>query len=333
MDVSMTGLRDWRRLVLRVVAPVAVVAAVLAACGGGTSQAVAYAPKRLVVLGDESSMIVDDGVHNGRKYSVNYLDSTGARSCGEAALFTQAVATRYGFVFAECNTGGAPVSAVIRAKVGAKVADAVTGMAQQIAEGALGPDDLVTVYFGTNDLVEIYELYASNALTRAGALAEAQSRGRAAADQFNKLLATGARALLFLAPELGLSPYAIAKNAGDPGAKALLSELTYQFNGHLRTNIDAQKYDGRNYGLIITDDIVSALVAAPSGSTLYLASPYDVTTAECVVALPNCTTAAADLVSGGLYNSHLWADDRRLGYPGHALLANRAVSLLRSLPL
>jgi len=213
------------------------------------------------------------------------------------------------------------------------VADAVTGMAQQIAEGALGPDDLVTVYFGTNDLVEIYELYASNALTRAGALAEAQSRGRAAADQFNKLLATGARALLFLAPELGLSPYAIAKNAGDPGAKALLSELTYQFNGHLRTNIDAQKYDGRNYGLIITDDIVSALVAAPSGSTLYLASPYDVTTAECVVALPNCTTAAADLVSGGLYNSHLWADDRRLGYPGHALLANRAVSLLRSLPL
>jgi hypothetical protein len=58
-----------------------------------------------------------------------------------------------------------------------------------------------------------------------------------------------------------------------------------------------------------------------------------VSNAECLVALPNCSSAAADLVSGGLYNTHLWADDRRLGYPGPALLANRAVSLLRSLPL
>jgi len=329
----MTGLRDWRRLVLRVVAPVAVVAAVLAACGGGTSQAVAYAPKRLVVLGDESSMMVEDGTHNGLKYSVNGLSASNARDCNALPLFTQVVAARYGFVFAECNTAGAPVTAVIRAKAGAKVADAITGMAQQMAEGALGPDDLVTVYFGTNDLVEIYELYASSALSRTAALTEAQTRGRAAATQINNLLATGARALVFLAPEMADTPYAIAKNAGDPGAKALLSELTYQFNGFLRTNIDAQKYDGRNYGLIITDDIITALVAAPSGYTAYLVSPYDVTTAECLVALPNCSTATADLVSGGLYNTHLWADDRRLGYPGHALMANRAISLLSSLPL
>jgi len=333
MDVSMTGLRDWRRLVLRVVAPVAVVAAVLAACGGGTSQAVAYAPKRLVVLGDESSMLVDDGTHNGLKYSVNGINTSNARDCAVLPLVTQAVGALYSFVFAECNTAGAPVTAVIRAKLGAKVADPVSGLAQQMAEGALGADDLVTVYFGTNDVIEIYELYASGAKSRAEALAEAQSRGTAAAGQFNKLLATGARALLFLAPEMGKSPYAAAKNAGDPGAVALLSELTHQFNGYLRTNIDGQKYDGRNYGLIITDDIITALVAAPSGSTAYLVSPYDVSNAECLVALPNCTSATADLVSGGLYNSHLWADDRHLGYPGHALLANRAVSLLRSLPL
>jgi hypothetical protein len=34
--------------------------------------------------------------------------------------------------------------------------------------------------------------------------------------------------------------------------------LTYQFNAYLRTKIDSSAYDGRNYGLVLADDIVAA---------------------------------------------------------------------------
>ena len=328
----MTVLRDWRRLTLRLLAPVAVAAAALTACGGGTEQAVAYKPSRLVVFGDDSSVLVDDGAHNARKYSVNGLSSDNVRGCGLLPTFPQTVAARYGFVFAECNTSGAAVTAFSRAKAGAKVSDAVKGLAQQIAEGALGADDLVTVYIGTHDIIELYELVASGGKTRADAIAEAEQRGNAAAEQVNAILATGAKALVFLVPELGVSPYAGTKNLNDPGASALIQELVYVFNGYLRTRIDARKYDARNFGLIITDDIVAAIAKSPSSFTAYLASPYNATDAVCLVALPNCTSATADLVSGASSSSHLWASDRLLGYPGHNRLAAEALSRLNNLP-
>jgi outer membrane lipase/esterase len=333
MGLLMTVLRDVRRLALGVLAPLAVVAAVLSACGGGTSQVAKFKPNRLVVLGDEASALVDDGAHNAFKYSVNGMNASGVRDCTVLPTAVQSVAAYYGFVFAECNTAGAAVAAFNRAKVGATVADASTGLARQIAEGALGDGDLVTVFFGTNDVIQVYELFASGALSRDAALAEIQARGALAADQMNSLLATGAKALLFLAPQMGVSPYANAKLATDGGAATLLNDLTYEFNGYLRTRIDARKYDARNFGLIISDDVVAAVAKTPSGYTSYLVSPYDVGDAVCVAALPACTTATADLVSGGLYNTHLWASDRFLGYPGQALLANQALSRLANLPL
>jgi len=330
----MTVLRDVRRLALGVLAPVALAAALLSACGGGTSQVSKFQPTRVVVLGDEASALIDDGSHNAFKYTVNGLNTSGVRDCTVLPTAVQSVASYYGFVFAECNTAGATVNAFNRAKVGATVADANTGLAHQIAEGALGNGDLVTVFFGTNDVIQVYELYAKGTLTRDAAVAEIQSRGALAADLMNNLLATGAKALLFTAPQMGVSPYAYAKAAaGDSGASAMLNELTYQFNGYLRTRIDARKYDARNFGLIISDDVVAAVAATPSGFTSYLVSPYNVSDAECVVALPACTSATADLVSGGLYDTHLWASDRFLAYPGQSLLANQALSRLANLPL
>ena len=329
----MTVLRVLRRRMLRALAPVAVVAAALTACGGGTSQIEKFKPTRLVVLGDEASALVDDGAHNANKYSVQGYNSNGPRDCTVLPTVTQSVASYYGFVFAECNAGGAAVTAFNRAKPGAKVADASTGLAAQMAVGSLGVGDLVTVFFGTNDIVEVYEAYASGALSRDGALAEVQARGAAAADQINLLLATGAKALVFLAPQMGVSPYARAKVATDGGAVQTLNDLTYQFNGYLRTRIDAKRFDARNFGLIITDDVVAAVAKNPSSYTSYLISPYNVTDAVCATAVPNCTTATADLVSGGTYNTYLWASDRWLGYPGHSLLTNQAISRLANLPL
>ena len=330
----MTVLRDLRRLTLGVLAPVALAAAVLSACGGGTSQIEKFKPSRVVVLGDEASALIDDGAHNAFKYSVSGLNASTVRDCTVLPTVVQSIASYYGFVFAECNLAGAPVTAVNRAKAGATVTDASTGLAKQMAEGTLGAGDLVTVFFGTNDVIQVYEQFAAGKVTQAAALAEVQARGAAAADQINLLLASGAKALVFLAPQMGVSPYAYARQAaGDAGAPQFLNDLTYQFNGYLRTRIDAKRFDARNFGLIITDDVVAAVAKTPSGYTSYLASPYDVANAECVAALPNCTTATADVVSGGGSSTHLWAGDRWLAYPGHALLANQALSRLANLPL
>lgn len=325
------ALRGLRRVGRPLWIPV-LAAGLLAACGGGSSQIEAFLPDRLIVLGDDTSVLVNDGTNNGKKYGVNGLDETNARDCLLLPTWTQSLASFYGFVFAECNKNGDTPKAFMRARVGAKVDDPTLGVAQQLADqvaagGPLTPKDLVTVMMGTNDLIELNDRVLAGTMTAGDALAEVRRRGQHMAERVNQILATGAKAIVSTMPDIGLSPYARVLDATSAGTSARLSSWTFEFNANLRTTIDSTKYDGRNYGLVIADDIVQAMARNPSSFGL-----GNVTDAACKVAQPDCTGTADDLVDTTAGATYLWASDRHLAPPAQAQIGSSATSRARNNP-
>lgn len=311
----MKSLRDLRRLGAFVLAPLALSAALLAGCGGGTSQVEPFRPSRLIVLGDESNVIES----NGRKYAMNDERNTVVASrCLDQPTIVQMVATLYGFAFEQCNPTGAVPKAFIHARVDAKVGDPATGLAAQIAGvSGLGPADLVTVMIGTNDVIELYESVRAGSISASQALDLARSRGKAAAEQISAVLATGARALVMTVPDVGQSPYATTASTADAGARSLLHDLSYEYNGTLRTSVRPD--DGRYWALVLADDAVAAVVSNPSS---YLTAPANTTIAACTSArITDCVItsdpATTTLVTGAKTDNYLWAGDRYLGPVAH----------------
>ena len=348
----MSLFRDLRRLGARVLAPVALSAALLTACGGGTSQVQAFRPARLVVMGDESSALAAatdaNGKPDGLKYSVN--DRSTTTTTGQCLLlptFAQTVATLYGFVFAECNVGNATVKAYTVAEAGATSASLAGQLLDAKVSGTpLNAQDLVTVMVGANDMVDLYRSVRSGSRTRAEAVLEAQRLGSQVAAFVNdRVLATGARAIVLTIPDMGLSPYAIRENQTHAGARQLLSDLSYEFNAYLRTRIDSSRFDGRNYALVLADDVAAAMARAPGA---FLASPANAVDAACDVptgsdddaavrsALLACTTTNLVTPTGQATatsaTSHLWASDRHLGPAAHARIGSQAQSRLLNNP-
>ena len=346
----MTFLSELRHLGARRLAPAmllsavmaALTAALLTACGGGTSQVVTFKPLRLIVLGDENSLIQDfvdtEGQHDGFKYTINDRSSASTGKCLALPNFVQSVASLYGFVFFECNPTSATPKAFNLAQLHATVEGPTTGLAAQLqnvasaSQGAeLGASDLVTMLIGSNDIIELYERTLAG-LSPTDAVADAQRRGALAAEQINKVLASGARALVITLPDLGLSPYAVNANKTNPGASALLGSLTYEFNAYLRTRIDSGRFDGRNYGLVLADDIVAAMsrlpasfLTAPSVAAVAACNIADDLSADAVTTLVlACTTTS--LVADANSGSHLWASDRHLGPSAHSRIAVQAQS-------
>ena len=342
----MTLLRDlrhcqpWLHAPLR--ASVLATTVLLASCGGGTSQVEAFKPNRLIVFGDESSLLEDfvdgTGVHDGFKYGINDRSSGSSGKCRVDPTVAQLVASHYGFVFAQCNPNAETPRAFSLAQRLATVDDPSLGLAQQRANlPDLGPKDIATVMIGSNDIIALYERTLTG-MTRTEAVAEAQRRGGHAAEQVNAILATGARALVMTVANLGVSPYAATANQTNPGASALLKDLTTEFNAYLRTRIDSAKYDGRNYGLVLADDIVSAMARSPSS---FLTSPAITNAPACpmpdVITPDSAATAAlacdgSALVSGAVVASHLWATDRHLGPNAHNRIGSQAASRASSNP-
>jgi lysophospholipase L1-like esterase len=326
----MTFFQDLRRRGARVLAPVLAATALLAACGGGTQQVQTFVPSRLLVLGDETSVIVDDGTGDGFKYSLNDRVSTTTNGKGKCLLlptFSQQIAAHYGFVFAACNPEGkTEFKAVVHARIDAKVDDATTGLKAQL-DGitGLGATDLVMVMIGANDVIDLHaQRMAGTQATDALAIAEAKRRGGVAAAQINRVLGSGARALVLTIPEMGKSPYAVSRGAN---AVALLTALTTAYNTALRLGIDSTDFDGRNYGLVLSDDVVSVMTKFPAS---YLSSPQNVTASVCDSAsmpqgcliVTGATAPAVNIAS----NTHLWASDRHLGPVAHAQIGAQALS-------
>jgi outer membrane lipase/esterase len=298
----------------------ALMLALLAACGGGT-QVERFVPTRLVVLGDETSLINADGA----KYTVNATVSATdpTLDCKINPIWVQVLANAYGFVFAQCNPTAAAVTAQMFSANGAKV-DAIGAQAAQA--GTFIGTDLVTVLGGANDIIEQYRRFP--AVGEEQLAAELEASGTALAARVNGIANAGGKVLIATVPDMGLSPFAIAEKAAnvDTDRAALLTRLTARFNAKLRANIIN---DGRRIGLLLGDEMVQIIVKFPTNYGF-----VNTISAACLstAALPACSTAtlepATATAPAATGSTWLWADGLHLSPGGHgqlgALAATRA---------
>jgi len=311
-------------------------AAIVAGCGGGTSQVQPYHPNRVIVFGDEMSALVDDGNQNAWKYSINGVNpTTNLRDCTQAPNWAQGLANNYGFVFAECNPAGITnARAVMRARPNATVEDPINGLGQQVSEqvaAGLGTGDLVTVLIGTNDILELYAQVQSGFISQTDAMNEAARRGTVAAKQVTRMLAMNTRAIVSTIPDLSKSPFARLADQLVAGSSTLIYNLVYQFNAYVRAEINNGVYDGHYYALVLADDMTNAAVSSPSS---YMSAPANVSDPLCVVPLGICTNTPSDLTTapGASTTSYFWASLTFAGPVLHGRMASSAVSRATSNP-
>lgn len=299
-------------------------ALVLTACGGGT-QVEKFAPARIVVFGDETSVLLDsnnDG--NARKFTINALKVDNATlDCAVNPIWIQLLATHFGLSFVECNPSqvSAPTNRIY-AVANAHAGDIPAQIDQHLAASTFAGNDLVTILAGANDVIEQYEMVKSGA-TEAEATAVLQVRGAALADQVNRVAQLGAKVLISLVPDMGVTPYAVIEDSTSAGRAAMLTRLTKAFNQELRLNIIN---DGRMIGLLLTEETVDAVVrnVANGQGGSYANAKLAACDANLAPQVQVCTTNT--LVTGATSTSYLWADDRHLSAGGHTTLGSLAIS-------
>lgn len=296
------------------------VAAALAACGGGSSQVEPFAPTRVLAFGDESSVITSDG----KKYTVNaVVEATGAFDCQTNPIWVQKVARDgFGILFPQCNPENkANPKGVMYATPGAKIADLKAKLDSHFSTDGFGPKDLATILVGANDVFELYGQFPAQ--SRETLLAEAKARGRLLGEQANRIANANGRVIISTLPDLGLTPFARAEKATktDTDRAVLISELAKELNLGMRLTIIN---DGRFIGLVLLDDATQQFERFGTFS--------NTTSAACqtAVAAPNCTTKT--LITGADGATWLWATDRLLSAGGHTELAALTLDRAQRLP-
>jgi len=300
--------------------------AALASCGGGTYQVRTYLPQRLLSFGDESSLLLPDG----SKYSINGVNATThLQDCTVNPLWFQSLAATYGMVYPECNPeAAASPAAHSYATVGATVDDIANALNAFSGSDSFTPNDLVTIYIGTHDVLAVYAESASADET--AALAEMRSRALIVANQVNAIVGTGAKVLLLTIPDMGASPFAVLENErGDFDRALLLSHMTQEFNRTMRSNIIN---DGSKIGLVLVDDYIAGAVRSPLSFGL-----LTTTIAACLdtAPLPSCTTDTVNTEVNGnaaVPTQFLWADATHLGSAANSTIGAQAVSRVRTNP-
>lgn len=326
-------------------------ALLLAACGGGNDTVEPFEPQRLLVFGDEASLITPAG----RKYTVNALDPLNTETtdpddrtdvaplgsefnCGANRIWVQTLADFYGFRFANCNPDPdvTPQRGTIYATVGARVADIAAQVGTHLAGSEFRSTDLAAVYAGQYDITDVYQTvtearqcsYNDGNPDASGAAAiELRRRGALLAEQVKRIGGSqgrGARVLYITVPNQGATPYGRQETEDntDFDRGACLRELTDAFNGGLRNTVTN---DGRYFGVVALDEQVSLLLRFPSAfGYANVADP------ACTVALPDCTPDT--VVEAAETTRFLWADDRLFGVDLHERLGALAVQRARDNP-
>ncbi len=302
-------------------------AALLAACGGG-EPIERFVAKRLIVLGDETSVLNSDG----SKYSVSGFDIKDNPDCAVNPLWVQILANLYGLRFAQCaGSSAAPFTALMFAAPGATVSDI---SAQITAVGGFVDKDLVTLLAGANDILAQYALISAGTQVEgacnqthdcSGASEVLKGAALALGGQVNRIRDAGGRVLISTVPDLGLTPFAIAEDLATPGRAALLSRLSQVFNDFLRNGF---VNDGRRIGLLLTDEMVLGVVRNPAAAGL-----INWTEAVCQpgFAPPTCTTktlvaAPPGSAASASASNYLWASDRLLSSSGQGFLGSLAIN-------
>jgi outer membrane lipase/esterase len=324
----------------------------LAACGGGT-QVERFVPTRMLVFGDESSVIDDsdvaapgDRTANGRKHTVNGLTSATPPlpDCSLNPIWTQYLLGLWGLTVPQCNPRGLATSSRIYAQAGAGVGD----LAAQIdAAGAMGDKDISTVLAGANDIFALYAQYPG--VGEDVLIAQARARAVTLAAQIARIVKAGSKVVFVTLPDLGATPFAAKQNAAFNQDRAgVLSRLTTAFNTRLRTEVSspssASFIDGHQGVQVLADELFRTIVnivnTAPSSST-YLNASVGLCDPALAASVLDCTgstllTATSTpvaLASGGSVSNYLWADDKHLSPGGHAALGSAAANRTNSNPL
>ena len=291
-------------------------AALLASCGGGTSQEQAFLPERVVVFGDESSLVLPDG----RTYTVAGVDATGVVDCNLQPNWVQVLLTAWNYEFPECHkaTSTAQTLGLMRASVGARLDDVVAALDAEIAAGTVAQGTMVAMMVGAHDVLDLYAQFPVR--SRDSLLVEARERGTRYALQVNRAVETGARVIVATVHDVGLSPFGLTQTAAFPDTAPtrgeLISELVKAYNAGLRVSIIN---DGRLVGLVLADESTQVMARYPDAFAV-----KNFRDAACTTALPDCTVLT--LASGATGTSHLWADETRLAYPAHLQIGREALS-------
>jgi len=307
----------------------------LVSCGGG-SQVQKFAPTRVVVFGDESSMLVDvNNDNNGRKYTVNALATDNvALECRNNPIWAQVMATGFGLVFPACNPASdgiiSPLSRIY-ARDGAMAADLKAQIDTFLTTNTFDSTTLVGIWIGANDVLAQYAAYSGIAgQNETQLIANLEAAGAAVAAQVNRVADAGGKVVIVTAPDLGLSPFAIAERAShsDTDRVAVITRLTARFNAKLRATV---YNDGRRIGIVTADEILQTAVKFPGVSVPALS---DVVTAVCdayqVTSVFDCTTQT--LISNASGGNFLWADATHLSPSGHSMIGRAASTRASSNP-
>jgi hypothetical protein len=316
-------------------------ALLLSSCGGGgqSSQTKRFKPTRMIVFGDESSLLLPPSTPNGidaRKYTNNGFDqaTNSTLDCSENRLWVQSLALEYSLVFAECNPAAATPTAQMRATAGGKVADVVTAVDAFLASTPGNkpvPTDLITMMAGTNDVLELYDRVTNSAnpapLLQGAAVAEIQRRAELLAAQINRLINldnTLGRVMYSTIPEVNLTPFGRRQSST---GQSLLQLLTNTFNDRFRGKITI---NGRSVGFLDTANQFINVVrdVDRGGQPNGIINDRDPVCG--VQPVLSCTPST--LVTGATVSNYLWADDTRFSYAAHNFIGVDAVDLARSLP-
>jgi len=334
---------------LRAVAAVGCSAGLLASCGGGTTHYEKFVPSRLIVFGDEYSALTDPkNSGNSYNYAMNAVDPTDSTNatvlCSDSSryIWVQRLASYYGLVFKECNPNNlasSKLNALMQAQYGATeraVEAQVSAFQGDIGHDALGSNDLVTVWVGMNDVIEIYKDSVTYSST-VDKTTEAEARGERLARLINSITDTGARVLVAQVFEMGSTPW--AKAQGTSEAK-LMTSISDAFNQGLRTVL---LNDGSKIGLLTFNDAIANLVQYGNYETTEAAcddahvADIDNASADSngyldgSASLSTCTTATVPNDSAA--KKDLWVDGIHLNsYIAHSTLGNLAITRASSNP-
>lgn len=300
-------------------------AAVLAACGGSGDKVSNFSPRRLIVFGDETSLIVKNGNTPGRKHSINDSADDGGESCLELPIWVQRLGFEYDIGFPECplstNDEASP-RGLMRAALNARVDDVGTAVNAFLATG-VRTGDLATVYVGLHDIFALADGVTAAAQIPAAQVAAAAA-GERLAGHINRLATSGVRVLFGPLPNPAFTPAGRAQTGsiGSTSRGDLLDDLSERFNEALRTRIIN---DGTLIGFVEIGGNIE-LSASPNNGRF-----DERNLAACTVAdLLQCTETT--LVSGADTTSHLWAGPKQIGPEMHRLIGDLAINRVRRNP-
>jgi phospholipase/lecithinase/hemolysin len=317
------------RLAARALAGLLAVAA-LASCGGGTYQVTAFVPARILSFGDESSILVPP---QGLKYSINGVSTaTDLPDCTLLPLWNQVLANSYGMVYAECNPEAvASPGAINFSTVNATVDDVSNQVNAFLAGDTFNGNDLVTVWVGTHDILQIYT-EGGTGVDNNDLISQSRARGEQLANLVNQIVGYGARVLVLTIPDMSQSPFGeTEQERGDFDRKKLLSDMSSNFNRAMRSTVIN---DGSKVGLVLPDDYVNSAVRSPA-SFGFAADAQTQSACLPTAPLPKCTEDT--LIIDPIANSSsaalfLWADPTHLGSVAQDAIGTQAQSRAHSNP-